>query len=355
MSQPGVDATTESIFVANDTRSPGLVLLCPVTRSGPEAVQCWDRIIATIANSNVHALVVIDKTKTGEASEYFSGKVGSIKARLFLIRRPSTEQIFDSQRFVRLDDLLWIIQLHDDDRWEGTLCLPAGGVERDDLFQCEFVVNAGGRLTRPQEDQMPPARVVFSYIPSRLWNRVCDFIDAQGGHIAGSVDYTIAMIASLSCRKRYVENFTYIYSDHHWGSRTEAADHLKKLTVVDGWGAFAGSDIAILNRTLDNLSALIFFAGLVSPEDALQTRARLMASFRPSLRKRLLVTCQLRGAALLPASRSSFRLNQLIASSWRVRTNGDIVALIQKHLSPSEFPLLSRRFQFWQEQIANLE
>jgi hypothetical protein len=354
MSQPELDARPGSIFVANETRSPGLVLLCPVTRSGAEAVLCWERIITTIASSKVHALVVIDKTKTGEASEYFSGKIDSIKAQLFLIRRDPTEQIFDSQKFVRLDDWLWIVQLHDDDRWEGNLGLPAGDVERDDLFLGEFVVNAGGRLTRPPEDQMPPAHVVFSLIPSRLWNRVCDFIYAQGGHIAGSVDYTIAMIASLSCRRRHVENFTYIYSDHHWGSRTEAADHLRKLTAVDGWGEFAGSDIAILNRTLDNLSALIFFAEFVSPEDASLTRARLMASFRPSLRRRLLVTVQLRGAALLPESRSSFRLNQLIASSWRVRTNGDIVALIQKHLSPSEFPLLSRRFQFWQEQIGKL-
>jgi hypothetical protein len=377
MSQPELDSRPGSIFVANETRSPGLVLLCPVTRSGDEAVLCWERIISTIANSTVHALVVIDKTKTGEASEYFSRKIASIKARLFVIRRDPGEQIFDSQKFIRLDDLLWIGQLHDDDHWEGNLRLPASGIERNDLFLCGLAMNTDGRLTRPPEDQMPPARVVFSWIPSRLWNRVCDFIYAQGGHIAGSVDFTIAMIALLSCRKRHAKDFTYIFSNHHWGSRSEAEDHLRKLAVVDGWREFSGSDIAILNRTLDNISALIFFGDFVSPEDASLAHAKLMTAFRPSLRKRLLVTCQLRVSSVLVMpiltalessrlsigreatrrklleTRSACRLNQLIVSSWSVRTNEDIVTLIQEHLSPSQFPVLSRRFQFWQEQIGS--
>lgn len=359
MSHEDVESRPGSIFIRNDTGFPALVLLCPVTRSGDAAMLCWDRMIATIAASTIHALVVIDKTKTGDASEYFLRKIPSIKAQLFIIRRDSTEQIFDSQKFIRLDDLLWIGQLHDDDHWEGNLHLPATGVERDNLFLCGFSVKTGDRITRLREEQMPPARVIFSWIPSRVWNRVCDFIYAQGGHIAGSVDFTIGLVASLSCRKRYLADFTYIYSDHHWGSRAEAEAHLRRLAVVDGWKEFSGSDIAILNRTLDNLSALVFCRQLVRPDEALSAYQRLMASFRPSLRKRLSVTSRLAlsFALVIPVlqSRPSFRLNQLIAESWKVRTNGDILALIQKHLAPAHFPLLARRFQFWQEQLAALD
>ena len=38
LSQPELDSRPGSIFIANETRSPGLVLLCPVTRSGNEAI-----------------------------------------------------------------------------------------------------------------------------------------------------------------------------------------------------------------------------------------------------------------------------------------------------------------------------
>lgn len=370
------DLPPGSVFIRNETRTPGLVLLCPVTRSGAEATLCWDRIISTIATSAVYALVVIDKTKTGEASKFFSRRAQSIKSRLFILRRDSSEQIFDSQKFVRLDEWLWIGQLHDDDHWEGQLRLPDAGLELNDLCLCKFALEAGERTTHPAEDHMPPARVVFSWIPAQLWNRVCDFIDAQGGHIAGSVDNTISMIALLSCRKRYVDHFTYIYSDHHWGSRREAEDHLRRLSAVDGWKEFSGSAIAIVNRTFDNISALKFFGERLSPEDVSLTYSKLVDSFKPSLRKRLLVMYRLGTLAIviptlsvlewsrLPIARtavlcrrrearSSYALNRFIVSCWRLKTPEEIVALIQRHLLPSQFPLLGRRFQFWREQIGS--
>ncbi|MDP1712753.1 MAG: hypothetical protein Q8K86_09900 [Candidatus Nanopelagicaceae bacterium] len=376
MSECAVGREPGSIFISNREKVPKLILLFPITRTGENAIKSWERLIETVSKSEVHALVVIDKTNGGEATEFFTGNEERLETQLFVLRRSSEEQIFDSQKFIELDDLLWIGQLHDDDNWTGTLRLPKGELDRATVFLCDFVVDKGDEVARPEP--MPPARVVFSWIPSFLWNEVCNFIYAQGGHIAGSIDSTIAMVSLMSCETRNIEGFRYVYSDHHWGERAEAEAHLKKLSFTDGWGDFSGSDVAVLNRTLDNLSALHFFREYLSMEDIEAKKNSLLATFKPSLRKRGIVSLRLllsaisnpllstlrlallpfKGSALISRlisrNRASWNLNWLIYNSWNVRDPEDVVQFVRRYMSPSQFPRLSKRFAFWQTEIASL-
>ena len=373
MKQINIMGREESIVIPNPLHVPNLVILFPITRTGPEALEHWHRLISTINISVIHALVVIDKTENGSAKEFFLKLREGINAQLFILTRSANEPIFDSQKYIVLDELLWIQQLHDDDLWEGTIEIPADA-EPSDLFLVDFYVNGSGTWLRVDESNMPPARVVFSLTPSIIWNRFGEFIFAQGGHVAGSVDSTLATVAHLGCRLRSLPNFRYLYSEYHWSKRKDASTHLKKLSSADGWGHFASAEVAVLNRTFDNLSALAFFEKLLPNSDLKKVKTELIDSFRPSLRKRYFVLVayfftaycsfpilslafKLGYKMVLPTHnrlKEYLKLNRLLQASWKLKDLSQLLDFIESEMVDESTLSLSKRFNFWRDQIAIL-
>jgi hypothetical protein len=351
-----------------------LVLLCPVTRDGSTAMKHWEALITLINTSDIYALVVIDKTKDALAEKFFLGQKNVINSKLFILKRDPSEPIFDSQKFIQLDEMLWVQQLHDDDFWDGILGIPENALENQ-LFLTDFYSGSIDNWRRACEDDMPPARIVFSAVPAKVWNRFTEFIYFQGGHVAGSVDSTLSMVASYGCQSQRLSDFKYFYSDRHWAKVSEAKRHLKKISYEDGWGSLASPEIAVLNRTIDNLAALAFFQEFIDLSEIENLRLNLVHSLKPSLRKRARLTLHYFYVRYfnLPIA-TSFRkvgfpaldntilelrktllLSRLLFSSWNIVELGHLLDFIRHEIPIQLVPKLRDRFDFWLDQIFKLE
>ena len=366
----------ESSFlkILNPSGLPNLVILFPVTRVGLNAEKCWSTLISTINASQVCALIVIDKTGKGEAKEYFNARVKELHTRLYIIERDPLEPIFDSQKYVLLDEMLWIQQIHDDDTWSGFVCIPSNA-EKSDLFLVQFHMATAFSVIQVNDEKAPPARVIFSAIPAHVWNRFSAFIYAQGGHVAGSMDSTLSTVALIICNLKPLPNFNYFYSSHHWSRRSEADSHLKSLSFTDGWNELSSSEIAILNRLYDNLSALNFFSDLTSHRKIIEVQNLLLSSCHPRLAKKFqfIFSFALANYFLVPLFKvinwmgfkslssmgrhyeESAKLNRLLIASVKADSLPKILHFIETNLSGQAMPKLAARFDFWHREISALK
>jgi hypothetical protein len=365
----------ESFFlkIPNPSGLPNLVILFPVTRVGLKAEKRWSALISTINASQVSSLVVIDKTGKGEAREYFNAHANEINTRLYIIERDPREPIFDSQKYVLLDEMLWIQQLHDDDTWDGFLCVPPSA-DKSDLFLVQFHTGNNSSFTQINDQKAPPARVIFSAIPAHVWNRFSEFICAQGGHVAGSMDSTLSTVALNICNLKLLPDFNYFYSSRHWSRRSAADSHLKSLSFTDGWSELSSVEIAILNRLYDNLSALNFFSNLIPPRKIIEAQNLLLTSYQPKLPKKLQVIFYfaITNYFLVPLFKvidwvgirslsstgrhyeGSAKRNRLLIKSMKADSLPKILDFIETNLSGQAMPKLAARFDFWHQEISAL-
>jgi hypothetical protein len=360
--------------IPNPSGLPNLVILFPVTRVGLNAEKRWRALISTINASQVIALIVIDKTSKGEAKEYFNARARDLNTRLYIIERDPLEPIFDSQKYVLLDEMLWIQQLHDDDTWEGFLCLPSSA-DKSDLFLVQFHMGTASSFTQINDEKSPPARVIFSAIPAHIWNRFSAFICAQGGHVAGSMDSTLSTVALIICNLKSLPNYNYFYSSHHWSRRSEADSHLKNLSFTDGWGELSSPEVAILNRLYDNLSALNFFSDLIPNRKIIEAQNLLLSSYQPGFPKRLqfIFSFALANYLFVPLFKAinwmgirslsstvlhyeeSAKRNRLLIKTVKADSLPKILDFINTNLSGQAMPKLAARFDFWHQEISALK
>lgn len=344
------------IYVKNLLKKAGIVIIFPVTRSGSDFKVRFESVYKTVSHSSIVALVVIDKTFDEIAKNYFMEFANGLNTDLYILRRNPEEPIFDSQQYIKLDELLWIGQLHDDDSWSGVIRLPKI-VEEGDMFLTDFLINEQGQISKPKESKMPSARIVFSWIPSQVWNRFSEFISSQGGHIAGSADYMLDAIAFKACKVRYTDEFRYEYSNYNWSNRRRSARHLLRMSLEDGWGPYASVEIAVINRTLDLLAALNFFDDLLPSGKRHEEQQLLIASFRPSIQRHFIIQFKLIFAIFEKKEIRHQRicLYKFLQSSWKITEISEVIAMIDYLIDTNLFPMLTKRFIFWKAQISEIE
>lgn len=360
----------DTLLIRNKDSNPNVVMLLPVTRVGAKYEATWRRIIEIVDKSNANALVVIDKTPNGEASEFFRTNFELSGPDLYVARRDLSEAIHDSQGFINLDENLWILQVHDDDEWDGVLRIPANA-DKLEYFEVDFFIEEKGGKRKTGADDSPPARVVFSLLPSLIWNRFAEFIQQEGGHVAGSVDSTLNLVTRLSCKRSQISGFTYTYDNRHWGNRKIATKHLEVLASQDGWTKLTSVEISLVNRTIDGLSAISFFGEYIPMEVRQEARINLFKSFKPSMKKRLFVVFRYAtfssARALLKVLRLAIRtemilrlsdyiaktreLDKVLQQTWKIESLGGVITLIDQFQGSGDFPLLENRFHFWKEQL----
>lgn len=254
------------VFIKSLDEKKNIVILFPMTREMDKNLRRWQEIISTVNKSKVAALVLIDKTPFRQATNYFVEKEKEILSDIYIIQRPRTEPMHDSQSRVKLDDNLWIIQLHDDDEWDGVLEIPIGTIEHS-IIKTNFTVVNNGLKTNIENSNWPDCRSIFSLLPTKVWNRFRDLIIAQGGHVAGSIDSSLNLAVSLIKPNLINLDFRYFYDSRHWQLNRLSKAHLIQLTKEDGWGKFATVDISLVSRVIDGVASLIYFQDMYSELD----------------------------------------------------------------------------------------
>jgi hypothetical protein len=279
----------QPLFLQNVSGRPEVVLVSPITRYDKSSRDKWRAVLEILEKSEVATLVVIDKTEEGRATDFFMNNFEYSDKQLFVLPRSIQDTLFDSVGEILLDKNMWIMQLHDDDNWKGKICLPVMADYKTVYYSDFYLFSNSKGLTRFLDFSLPN-RIVFSLVPSVLWNRFSKLIQDQSYHVPGSFDFTYSLMARLSCKFEFLGGFNYEWNDNNWKSSKDSKSHLIGLAQKDGWGNWSSPEIAMFNRSVDSLVSLIYIIDFLSKESLDNEITRLIANFQPSKRKRLKLT-----------------------------------------------------------------
>ena len=361
----------QTIFLENSTGNPEIVLIFPITRDVENSSEKWRTVLEFIEESEIGTLIVIDKTEQGSATDYFMNHFEIKNKRLFVLPRSIKDTLFDTVGEIVIDKNMWIIQLHDDDQWIGKISLP-DSLNPETVYFSDFYLYSEIKGSVLIDDYSMPNRIVFSLVPSMIWNRFARLVQDQKHHVAGSFDFTLNIIAQLACKFEYQPVFKYYWKDDNWDTSKNAIAHLTRLAESDGWEGWSSPEIAIFNRSIDSLASLNYLKDLLNPVEIKKEIGQFIRGLSPSYKERIKygfyifaihtivgfrkLTFKTRGAIDLRSLRLQKRLSlhQLIAKTWHIESIENIIDLIVYIESQNCFEKLQVRFQFWKQALAEL-
>jgi hypothetical protein len=295
-------------------------------------------------------------------------------SEVLILQRPSSEPLFDSLRFIKLDSNLWITQVHDDDSWSDDLdtvvCKDQNVIYSPLIF---VKSNKVVEKVTPANNSKYPQSVLFSFLPSLLWNKFVDFMNDQGGHVAISQDATLQQIARLFKSYSFTDGYSYTYNIDNWVKKRKSMALVKKYSILDGWGSYSGIEIALINRALDKFSATIYFKDMfpgaqveadlnqLFHEFQLSKKRKLVTFFAIKLQTFLLLiayviekTSIMKGYGLKLRIRKSQRRDILILfmASGRIQDLFDLLHFVSNLDKMKVNFELKKRVNFWHQTIA---
>lgn len=358
-------------FIHNSSGQPEIVMIFPITRDVSASPEKWRQVLDFLAKSQIQTLLVIDKTDDNSAKDYFFNHFQFKDKQLLVFPRSLGDTLFDTLGEIVLDKNMWVIQLHDDDDWSGTVKLPANP-DLQTVYHGDFFLRSESKGLIKFLDFSMPNRIVFSLVPTALWNQFTSLIQAQNYHVPGSFDFTFTHMARLACKFEYRPGFSYEWKDDNWSSRKKSKNQLIGLAERDGWECWASPEIANFNRSVDSLVALSFLGDSL---DANSWKSEIVCSlrtFQPSNRKRIMY---LSWTALL-ASQSLFKkpifailnkkiengsrdeqleLHRFIIKTWKIHTISELIQVISELASMNKFGELRNRFVFWRSALNRIQ
>lgn len=361
----------EHLFIENLSREPKIVLIFPITREMKGYPERWQEVIEFVQRSNIETLLVVDKTAQGSATDFFMKSFNANGKRLIVLPRSIKDTLFDSVGEIELDQNMWIIQLHDDDSWNGSISLPPT-VDAETVYSYDFYLHSRNKGLVQILDFSMPNRIVFSLVPSKIWNRFSQLVRDENYHVAGSFDYTLNGMAQLSCRFRGLTGFSYNWKDDNWDSLKRSTVHLTHLAQKDGWAELSSPEIANFNRSIDSLVSLNYIRDMLSTTLIESETKKLINEFKPSIRRKLKywllnptfsVEIAIRSRFLVFKGKNEERylelhrrreLHKFIQKTWNVDSVVDLVNLITYLQSLNSFEKLQSRFVFWKEALLKL-
>jgi len=361
----------QSLFIPNPTGEPEIVLIFPITRNVSESPEKWKAVLDLFEKSEINTIVVIDKTEQSLATDFFTKNFKVIDKRLIVLPRSIKDTLFDTVGEITLGKKMWITQLHDDDNWAGKVALPISP-DFQTVYYSDFYLHSESNGLTKFHDFSMPNRIVFSLVPSIIWNKFAELIQAQNCHVPGSFDFTFSLMAKLVCNFEYIPGFRYEWKDNNWSSGRISKSQLIGLAERDGWSSWSSPEIANFNRSVDSLVALNYLDDLVVAKTLNLEIAQLLDTFQPSTKKRikhLSLTLLLGGGRLfrkifsllnkrdplVAKSDHQLELHRFIIKTWNIRAVSDLISLITELQSNRDFESLQKRFEFWEVSLNDLE
>lgn len=362
---------SQPLFVQNLSGKPEIVLVFPITRDIKEDPAQWKAVLEFVDRSEIKTLLVIDKTEKKSATEYFMQYFELDGKTLVVLPRSIKDTLFDSVGEIVLDEDMWIIQVHDDDRWSGKIALPKA-VDSETVYTFHFYLHSESKEIVAIKDFSMPNRIVFSLVPSRIWNKFSKLVRDENYHVAGSFDFTLNRMAQLACKFEFQSGFEYYWKDDNWDTSKNAIAHLTRLAESDGWKEWSSPEIANFNRSIDSLASLNYLKDVLSPTALASQVSQLINGFKPSTKRKLKyrvliptlrVEIEFR-RIFLPKMRlideRSLRLQRrlnlykFIVKTWHIDSIEKLIDLIAYIESLQSFEKLQPRFQFWKSSLSEL-
>lgn len=362
----------EFYLLRNYSNTPEIVLIFPVTRDISQTPAKWSEVLNFVEASKIGTLLVIDKTQTGSATDFFMNSFEMPDRQLIVFPRSIEDTLFDSVGEITLDKNMWVIQLHDDDVWKGKLQLPPDP-DPSTVYSSDFFCSSELNGTSKIQDFTLPNRIVFSLVPSMIWNRFSKLVHAQNYHVAGSFDFTLNLMAQLTCRFEHQSGFEYYWKDNNWDTSRNSIAHLTKLAVSDGWEEWSSPEIANFNRSIDSLASLNSIADLLDSTKITNWIAQIINGLMPSKKRRLKYGISIPILSALTKLQGIFIVNtkvnaqksgefqkrlslyKFIKKTWQIKSIDDVIGEVEYIKSLSGFNILQARFLFWNQALIELK
>jgi len=354
------------------TGAPEIVLIFPITRGRVENLEKWKSVLEFFAGSPIGTIVVIDKTVEHSATEFFINNFALASRNLLVLQRSIEDTLFDSVGELVLDDDMWIMQIHDDDSWNGRVTIPKITTP-DTVYSFDFYLHSEIKGTTKIKDYSMPNRIVFSLVPSKLWNIFTKLVQNQNYHVAGSFDYTLNWMAQLTCKFEHQSGYEYYWKDDNWETKHSAIKHLTKLAVSDGWKEFSSPEIANFNRSIDSLASLNFLKDFMSRKELESEIKQVLNEFRPSFKRKLkykvlfpILILQIKSQRIFIKNKNvvdqktlslqnQYDLLKFIERTWGIESIMALIEVITYIESKGSFEKLENRFRFWKKTLAELD
>jgi hypothetical protein len=360
------------VFIRNQSDTPEIVLIYPIIKSDQQSIANWQKLLAYFNDSSIKSLVVVDKTETKIAIDYFNQNFTHTNKYIYFMPRSPDDTLFDTVGEVVLDKNMWIIQIHDgDDEWTGDIN-PSILVDENTVYFSDYFRYSLKNSPVIQKDFSMPNRIVFSLVPTNLWNIFVRIIQDQKHHVAGSSDFTLNFMAKVFAKFQYFPGYSYYWNEENWISRRIATIHLKKLALADGWKSFSSPEIAIICRTIDCLVSLNYLKDIGDSKSMQRRSEELLASFKLSRIRihmynfeilRLTIVLRLRSCFYKSVGCNKmklldtqcqidlFRFLKLSSESSSIQ---HVLNLIYKLQQRNEFQKLETRFIVWKRNLTEL-
>lgn len=366
-----VKRENENLFLQNSTGKPEIVLIFPVTRDAERNIEKWGTVLKFVENSEINTLLVIDKTEQGSATEYFMSHFELENKALFVLPRNISDTLFDSVGEILIDKNMWIIQIHDDDRWSGRITLP-DLPDPGTVYFSNFYLHSASQGIVQIADYSMPNRIVFSLVPSMIWNRFSKMVQNQKYHVAGSFDFTLNVMTQLTCKFKYQPGFEYFWKDDNWDTSKNSIGHLTRLAERDGWESWSSPEIANFNRSIDSLASINCIKDLLDTESIERKVGQIIHGLKPSYKKAIKYRILIPALKVLIAFRRLFNssgesnfqrslkvqkqmnLYKFIVITWQIESIENTLDTIKYLESLEGFEKLQARFQFWRESLSEL-
>jgi hypothetical protein len=361
----------QPFFLQNSSGKPEIVLICPITRNEEGSLEKWGEVIDFVEKSLISTLLVIDKTAQSSATEFFMSNFQLDNKSLIVFPRSIRDTLFDSVGEITLDKNIWVIQTHDDDSWSGNITLP-DYPNPNTVYFSDFYLNSDKKGTVQIKDYAMPNRIVFSLVPSKIWNRFTKLVQDQHYHVAGSFDFTLNFMAQLTCEFEYHSGFKYFWKNDNWRSIKSSIEQLTKLATNDGWEYWSSPEIANFNRTIDSLAALNYIKDLLEPGVVENVIRQLIGELSPSYKRklkygiliptlyvgirfrRMCLLCRRNMDQKLVIWQERLSLYRFIKNTWNIKSIENAIDLITHIELLGDFENLQVRFQHWKQALREL-
>jgi len=350
-----VDCEKELVF----ERQLCLVILFPVRRVHDKSKVLWNKISELINSNSTLRLVLIDKTINSEATKFFLSL--GMNGKIQFLQCDPTESIFLSQSKIKLPPDHWVSQIHDDDDFAGQVIFPSRA-NNSSVLQPNIRITTSRLATmsyRVPKSKLP-ASILFSFIPSEIWNLFTGYIRAQGEECSPSLDVALNFVCEKKFQFVEMPSFEYIYHYEHWQSRKHAKKSISIYMDHDGWGIHSDVITAEFASQIDKLLFSVWCNRRLFIHDQTGFLQSAFESITPTRRHILRIQVKIiylfiligfvrvfRSNNFLKLKRERVKLLSLIVAAYYSNTSHELAEVLTRISKIPSLHKLNKRFEFW--------
>lgn len=237
-------------------KASSVVPLMPSRRDSPTA---WSAFADLVEELRPQHAVFIDKTVGHEASDFLTPRLSRLDSNVIVLRRPHDEDPFHSIADLRVTKELYVLQLHDDDSWQGVPEVSSNSRNAPVLLS---PIQKGDAANGVGID--PHLSRFFGAIRGDIWCRFMRHCMSHEPRTSPTIDQTLSFLLAAIGGEAILSNYAYTYDNSNWSTWSAIASNNAVGARSMGWRTQDFEAAIHWSHLLDDLEVLTSFRDLLS-------------------------------------------------------------------------------------------